>query len=78
MVIVICRYSDGSIACAMFEKNLNEKKQHNDFALDLGNLLTPSVNWNFSEAARLVEDNLISRLIGEPWKNKYDREKIRT
>ena len=35
---------------------------------DLGPLLAPGVDWDLTEAARLVISELVPRLQGEPWK----------
>jgi len=56
------------ISRAEFEANLVQKMRDPAFTADLGPLLAPGVDWDLTEAARLVIDELVPRLQGEPWK----------
>ena len=56
------------ISRAEFEANLVQKMRDPAFTADLGPLLAPGVDWELTEAARLVIDELVPRLPGEPWK----------
>lgn len=62
-----CQHNSDIITRAMFEKNISLKKKHNDFLLDMKSLLTPEVNWDFEQAIFLVEQEIISRISGDPW-----------
>ena len=72
-VILLYRFESTSqpvqrISRAEFEANLVQKMRDPAFTADLGPLLAPGVDWELTEAARLVIDELIPRLPGEPWK----------
>lgn len=56
------------ISRAEFEANLVQKMRDPAFTADLGPLLAPGVDWDLAEASRLVIDELVPRLPGEPWK----------
>jgi len=56
------------VSRAEFEANLAQKMRDPAFTADLGRLLAPGVDWDLTEAARLVIDELVPRLQGEPWK----------
>jgi len=45
-----------------FLKNLELKKDHRDFHMDMSVLLPSKLHWNFDEAYQFVIDNVISRL----------------
>ena len=57
-----CTYNDVKITGEEFLKNLELKKDHHDFHMDMSILLTSKLHWNFDEAYQLVVDNVISRL----------------
>jgi len=62
------------ITRALFEKNLEEKCKHFDFTSDMSALLTADTKWNFNFALEEVQNQLISQLAGEPFRqlNKKD------
>jgi len=57
-----CAYNDVKITSEEFLKNLELKKDHRDFHMDMSVLLPSKLHWNFEEAYRFVVDNVISRL----------------
>ncbi len=54
---------------AKFEQNLFEKAQDAAFLSDIAPLLAPHVQYDSASAMRRVEEALIYRLNGEPWRN---------
>lgn len=58
-----CAHDGTPISGAEFMKNLNLKKSHPEFHIDMRALLPVRLNWNFEEAYQFVVDKLISRLI---------------
>lgn len=65
VVNVFCRYcaNDGvSISCAEFIKNLELKKDDQDFRLDMNFLMPEHHDWHFESAYEYVMENVISRL----------------
>jgi predicted nucleotidyltransferase component of viral defense system len=60
-------HNDEHVTRAMFEESLHLKKQNTDFRSDILPLLSDPEGWNFMEALKTVEKNLISKLEGEPW-----------
>jgi len=46
----------------LFEENLLQKSQHNDFMIDMHNLIASETAWDFHEALRVVQQNIISKL----------------
>lgn len=57
-----CTYNDVKITGEEFLKNLELKKDHRDFHMDMSVLLPSKLHWNFEEAYQFVIDNVISRL----------------
>ncbi len=57
-----CTYNDLKITGEEFLKNLELKKDHRDFHMDMSVLLPSKLHWNFEEAYQFVIDNVISRL----------------
>lgn len=57
-----CTYNDVKITGEEFLKNLDLKKDHRDFHMDMSVLLPSKLYWNFEEAYQFVVDNVISRL----------------
>ena len=57
-----CSYNDVKITGEDFLKNLELKKDHRDFHMDMSVLLPSKLHWNFDEAYQFVVDNIISRL----------------
>jgi predicted nucleotidyltransferase component of viral defense system len=65
-----CEKADQRITRALFEKNLFEKSQHEDFRYDILELLADKEVWLFEEACEIVKNKFIFLLPGEPWKVK--------
>ncbi|MFO1257698.1 MAG: nucleotidyl transferase AbiEii/AbiGii toxin family protein [Gammaproteobacteria bacterium] len=57
-----CTYNNVKITGEEFLKNLDLKKDHRDFHMDMSVLLPSKLHWNFEEAYQFVVDNVISRL----------------
>jgi predicted nucleotidyltransferase component of viral defense system len=57
-----CTYNDMKISGGEFLKNLELKKNHRDFNMDMHVLLPSKLNWHFEEAYQFVVDNVISKL----------------
>ncbi|WP_100550655.1 nucleotidyl transferase AbiEii/AbiGii toxin family protein [Caedibacter taeniospiralis] len=57
-----CTYNDLKITGEEFLQNLQLKKDHRDFHMDMSVLLPSKLHWNFEEAYQFVVDNVISRL----------------
>jgi predicted nucleotidyltransferase component of viral defense system len=57
-----CTYNDVQISREEFLKNLELKKNHRDFHIDMSLLLPSKLHWNFEEAYQFVVDNVVSRL----------------
>lgn len=57
-----CEHSDVKITGEEFLKNIELKKEHRDFHMDMSVLLPSKLNWNFDEAYQFVLDNVISKL----------------
>jgi predicted nucleotidyltransferase component of viral defense system len=57
-----CSYNDMKITCEEFLKNLELKKNHRDFHMDMRILLPSKLHWNFEQAYQFVVDNVISNL----------------
>ncbi|HQS85031.1 MAG TPA: nucleotidyl transferase AbiEii/AbiGii toxin family protein, partial [Alphaproteobacteria bacterium] len=57
-----CSYNDVKITGEEFLKNLELKKEHRDFHMDMSVLLPSKLHWNFEEAYQFVVDNVICRL----------------
>lgn len=69
-----------SISRAEFEKNLIPKMNVHEFVGDVKALLSDGIEWNPEHAFDSVMDSLVSKLSGQPWKEKeskiLDREKV--
>lgn len=52
----------------MFEANLHEKSGRRDFRKDMDALLRRDLSWDFEDAMRLVLEQIVAKLPGEPWK----------
>jgi predicted nucleotidyltransferase component of viral defense system len=57
-----CIYNKVKISSEEFLKNLELKKNHRDFCIDMNILLPSKLCWNFEEAYQFVLDNVISKL----------------
>jgi predicted nucleotidyltransferase component of viral defense system len=57
-----------AVTRALFEANLHQKAGRRDFRDDIGPLLRPGMAWDFDDALKVVSDQLIARLPGDPWK----------
>jgi len=57
-----CIYNDVKISREEFIKNLEQKKDHRDFHMDMSILLPSTLHWNFKEAYQFVVDRVVSRL----------------
>jgi predicted nucleotidyltransferase component of viral defense system len=59
---VYCAYNKVKISSEEFLKNLELKKHHRDFHMDMNVLLPSTLHWNFQEAYQFVLDNVIRKL----------------
>lgn len=57
-----CKYNGVTITGEEFLKNLELKRNHRDFHMDMSVLLPSKLHWNFEEAYQFVVDNVISRM----------------
>lgn len=57
-----CIYNDVKISRDEFIKNLEQKKDHRDFHMDMSVLLPSKLHWNFEEVYQFVVDKVVSRL----------------
>lgn len=57
-----CIYNNMKISGKEFLKNLEFKKNHRDFHMDMSILLPSKLNWHFEEAYQFVVENVISKL----------------
>lgn len=57
-----CAYNGVKIAGEEFLKNLEFKKNHRDFHMDMSVLLPSQLHWNFEEAYQFVMDKVVSKL----------------
>lgn len=57
-----CNYNNVKITGDEFLKNLELKKNHRDFHMDMSVLLPSKLHWNFEEAYQFVVDHVISKL----------------
>lgn len=53
---------------ARFEENMSGKSGMQEFRGDIRPLLAPEVSWSFDEAYRVVMQQLVAAVPGEPWK----------
>ncbi len=58
-----CRYSNVNITGEAFLKNLELKKNHRDFRMDMSVLLSSKLRWNFNEAYDFVVEKVISKML---------------
>jgi predicted nucleotidyltransferase component of viral defense system len=59
-----------SISRAEFEKNMRAKLKDPAFLVDINPLLPAGVNYNTTIASALIQERLVTRLRGEPWKGR--------
>ena len=57
-----CEHSNVRITRNAFTENMEVKKDHQDFKLDMDFLLPEQRDWSFEKAYRFVVDNIINRL----------------
>ena len=57
-----CVHNKQKITKELFKENLNQKRNHRDFSVDMRTLLSLEMNWRFDEAFELVYEKIISRL----------------
>ena len=57
-----CTYNNFKVTGAAFLKNLELKKDHRDFHMDMRVLLPAKLHWDFDEAYQFVVDKVIRRL----------------
>ena len=57
-----------NITRALFEQNMHDKRNDPQFTADIGPLLATGYSWEFDTATSAVQDALIQRLPGEPWR----------
>lgn len=65
-----CEHNRQLISKAMFEQNLFEKQQYQDFLLDISQLLTHEYTYDLSEVMQVIQDKIVAYLSGEGWKRK--------
>lgn len=56
------------VSHAEFEANLSQELNDPAFAGDTEPLLAPGIDWVPTEGARLLDEEVLPRLKGEPWK----------
>ena len=61
-----------SVSRAQFEANLHGKAGSAEFRGDTALLVRPDLTWDFDEALRLVREQLVRRLPGDPWRGDGD------
>jgi predicted nucleotidyltransferase component of viral defense system len=57
-----CAYNNVNISREEFIRNLDDKKDHRDFHIDMSLLLPSKLDWHFEEAYQFVVDKVVSRL----------------
>lgn len=62
-----CEYAKHPISRAIFEKNLAEKAENEDFRTEVRTLITTDATWDFKKAYDAVLNKIIAQLPGEPW-----------
>lgn len=63
-----CNHDEQIISRALFEENLEKKRENNDFFIDMEKLLPHKFQWRAEEALFKVKQQIISFLPGDPWK----------
>lgn len=58
-----CRYNNVKIMREEFLKNLELKKSHRDFNMDMSVLLPSKLHWDFNEAYTFVVEKVISKML---------------
>lgn len=66
--LIHCEKIGQRITRGLFERNLFEKNNYDDFRQDILGLLANREIWSFSEAYQMVHEKLICLLPGEGWK----------
>ena len=59
--------NQGKLTRAMFEKNLFEKAEQEDFRNEVIGLITPETKWSFERALSDVMKQVVAYLPGEEW-----------
>ncbi len=67
-------HGGNAVSRAQFEANLDAKAKDRAFIEDIHPLLAPGFEWDFETALRIVSENLVEKLPGEPWKGKKKLE----
>ncbi len=62
------RFGGSSVSRAQFEANMAEKMRDEDFLHDMEMLIRPGMEYDHQSAWRMVWQQLVSQLPGEPWK----------
>jgi len=57
-----------SVSRALFEANLHQKARSHVFRNDIKRLLRPGLDYDIDVAFTLLQEQIISRLPGDPWK----------
>lgn len=65
-----CEHAKQPISRAIFEKNLSEKAESEDFRTEVRALITTDLHWDFKTAYNTVLGKIVSLLPGEPWIDK--------
>jgi len=60
--------ASNAVTRAQFEANLHAKAGDREFRGDIRPLLRPGTTWDFAAALKTVQERLIQRLPGEPWR----------
>ena len=60
------------VSRAQFEKNMDAKMQDDSFLSDMEPLLRSEIKYDHQEAWKMVYEQIISRLPGDPWKGAAD------
>jgi predicted nucleotidyltransferase component of viral defense system len=60
------------VSRAQFEKNMDAKMQDDSFFSDMEPLLRSEIKYDHQEAWKMVYEQIISRLPGDPWKGAAD------
>jgi hypothetical protein len=58
-----CSYNNVKITGEEFLKNLELKKSHRDFNMDMSVLLPSKLHWDFEEAYTFVIEKVISKML---------------